>query len=256
MLWSFPDLENIIEFAKHAGKGQEGTKPKTDADTDTKENEEKDNIDEDDEEEEEVEEIIGADLSEESVKAAANLDDVLSTLMKNFSEGIDYFQVLVQVFQQVMLSKEHPYLKNFYMIIPALCINYVDTIRVSKDKMDKVKRQGARQTAYFTDDGFAIGIAYILAILKQGPQFESLHWFDTMYNKYGEEQKTTKAELSSVKNKRGRSDKDTISELEIRSGRIETMKKEFRLLFYSLDGAQVFFKDRDPDEDDEEEKKA
>lgn len=82
-----PDLENIIEFAKHAGKGQEGTKPKTDADTDTKENEEKDNIDEDDEEEEEVEEIIGADLSEESVKAAANLDDVLSTLMKNFSEG-------------------------------------------------------------------------------------------------------------------------------------------------------------------------
>ena len=73
--------------------------------------------------------------------------------------GIDYFQVLVQVFQQVMLSKEHPYLKNFYMIIPALCINYVDTIRVSKDKMDKVKRQGARQTAYFTDDGFAIGIA-------------------------------------------------------------------------------------------------
>ena len=72
---------------------------------------------------------------------------------------IDYFQVLVQVFQQVMLSKEHPYLKNFYMIIPALCINYVDTIRVSKDKMDKVKRQGARQTAYFTDDGFAIGIA-------------------------------------------------------------------------------------------------
>ena len=54
---------------------------------------------------------------------------MLQTLMKNFSEGIDYFQVLVQVFQQVMLSKDHSYLKNF-MIIPSLCINYVDTIRV------------------------------------------------------------------------------------------------------------------------------
>ena len=150
-----------------------------------------------------------------SVKAAANLDDVLGTLMKNFSEGIDYFQVLVQVFQQVMLSKEHPYLKNFYMMIPALCINYVDNIRVSKDKMDKVKRQGARQTAYFTDDGFAIGIAYILAILKQGRQFESMHWFDTMYSKYGEEQMSTQNELSSVKGKRGRSDKELISELAI-----------------------------------------
>ena len=154
--------------------------------------------------------------------------------------------MLVQVFQQVMLSKDHPYLKNFYMMIPALCINYVDTIRVSKDKMDKVKRQGARQVAYFTDDGFAIGIAYILAILKQGPQFESMHWFDTMYSKYGEEQKMTTQELSSVKGGRGRKDKELISELEIRSGRIETMKREFRLLFYSLDGAQVFFEGKHP----------
>ena len=54
--------------------------------------------------------------------------------------------------------------------------------------MDKVKRAGARQVAYFTDDGFAIGIAYILAILKQNDQFESMHWFDTMYHKYGAEQ--------------------------------------------------------------------
>jgi WASH complex subunit 7 len=243
-----PDLENIINFALHAGEGQAGTAKK---DPNAVDPAEEDPEEEDPEEEEGQEEIIGAKLSEESVKAAANLDDVLGTLMKNFSEGIDYFQVLVQVFQQVMLSKEHPYLKNFYMMIPALCINYVDTIRVSKDKMDKVKRQGARQTAYFTDDGFAIGIAYILAILKQGPQFESMHWFDTMYGKYGQEQKSTQGELNQVKGKRGRADKELISELEIRSARIETMKKEFRLLFYSLDGAQVFFEDREGDEDDE-----
>ena len=48
-----------------------------------------------------------------------------------------------------------------------------------------------------------------------------------------------------------RKDKELISELEIKHARIETMKTEFRLLFYSLDGAQVFFKDRDKDKDDE-----
>ena len=79
-----------------------------------------------------------------------------------------------------------------------------------------------------------------------------MHWFDTVYGKYGEEQNATKKELAAVKGKRGRADKDMISELEIKSGRIETMKREFRLLFYALDGAQVFFKDRD---DEEEEKK-
>jgi WASH complex subunit 7 len=185
-----PDLENIIKFATHAGLGQEAvqksSKPATgEGDAEAAAAAEERGEDDDVEEQEAVE---GAKLSEETVNAAENLDEVLATLMKNFSEGIDYFQVLVQVFQQVMLSKDHGYLKNFYMIIPSLCINYVDTIRVSKDKMDKVKRAGARQVAYFSDDGFAIGIAYILAILKQNDQFESMHWFDTMYHKYGAEQ--------------------------------------------------------------------
>ena len=56
---------------------------------------------------------------------------------------------------------------------------------------------------------------------------------------------STLVELSEAKSKGRRTDKELISELEIRNARIETMKREFRLLFYSLDGAQVFFKDRD-----------
>ena len=37
---------------------------------------------------------------------------------------------------------------------------------------------------YFTDDGFAMGIAYCLAILKQTKKYESLHWIDSMRSKY------------------------------------------------------------------------
>ena len=55
-------------------------------------------------------------------------------------------------------------------------------------------------------------------------------------------------ELQQVRGQR-RKDKELISELEIKHARIETMKREFRLLFYSLDGAQVFFKDRDKDDE-------
>jgi hypothetical protein len=58
----------------------------------------------------------GANYCESTVKAATNLDDTISTLVKNFGEGSDYFKVLVNVFQSVLLTAEHDHLKNFYMI--------------------------------------------------------------------------------------------------------------------------------------------
>jgi WASH complex subunit 7 len=109
--------------------------------------------------------IIGANLSEETVMAARNLDAVISNLSKNFSENNDYFKVLVQVFQNVTTSDEQKHLINFYKIIPALTINFVETTVQAKDLMYKNTR---RRESYFSDDGFAIGIAYILAILNQG----------------------------------------------------------------------------------------
>jgi WASH complex subunit 7 len=45
---------------------------------------------------------------------------------------------------------------------------------VSKDHLGRKGKFGC-----YTDDGFAIGIAYVLAVLKQGEKFESLHWFDS-----------------------------------------------------------------------------
>ena len=65
-------------------------------------------------------------MSEETVRAGKNLDDCLSTLIDNFSEGSDYFKVLVNVFQSVLLSSEHDHLKTFFMIVPALCISWVE----------------------------------------------------------------------------------------------------------------------------------
>ena len=63
-----------------------------------------------------VEIIEGANLTDENVNAAKNLDSVIATLVKNFGEGSDYFKVLVNIFQSVLLSAEHDHLRTFYMI--------------------------------------------------------------------------------------------------------------------------------------------
>ena len=109
---------------------------------------------------------------------------MVSTLVKNFGEGSDYFKVLVNVFQSVLLTAEHEHLKYFFMIVPALCVSWVDASLQAKDNMFKATRGGAAsREMYYTDDGFCVGVAYCLAILKQTKKNDALHWVDTVRHK-------------------------------------------------------------------------
>lgn len=66
---------------------------------------------------EDVWEINGAQLGAETVRAAKNLDDSINTLVRNFGDASDYFKILVNVFQSVLLNNDnHEHLKNFYII--------------------------------------------------------------------------------------------------------------------------------------------
>lgn len=158
-----PDFDDVIPFVAYAGTGREATT---------------------DEEGVETSAIEGAKLPAETVRAAENLDETIGCLVKNFGAGSDYFKVLVNVFQSVLLSAEHDkHLKYFYMIIPSLCLSHIDACLVAKDSMYKTARGAAQREMYFTDDGFAMGVAYCLAILKQTRKLEGLHWFETMNKK-------------------------------------------------------------------------
>ena len=77
----------------------------------------------------------------------------------------------MKVFQSVLLTKEHDHLRTFYMIIPSLCISWTEASLQAKDNMLKATRisinSNIPKEMYYADDGFATGVAYCLAILKQ-----------------------------------------------------------------------------------------
>jgi len=178
------------------------------------------------------EELVKASkLSSETEAAARNLDLAIDCLARNFAEGTEYFKLLVEVFAEQFRNPENAHLKNFYVIIPPLTVNFVDHILIGKDKLAK-KKGGA----FFTDDGFAIGVSYILKLLDQFHQFESLHWFEEIHHQYSEQQKKTLADMSKLK-------KEEQQTMALTLKKLRTYEVEFELLDYSFSGAAIFFRD-------------
>ena len=234
-----PDFDDAANVAKDlAGKSAHnyGEAPTPKEEEDTKEEPEKDESEEKKDEEERHH------VSACTREAAANLASVIETLGKNFSEGRDYFKVLVNVFKKVLLSGDHAHLDNFYVIVPALCASWVEASLVAKDRMFKQNRQ---REAYYADDGFAVGIAYVLAILGQGSRFDSLHWFDRVKTKLLADEKELDDRLSAREAKRHQ-------RLARQKQAALAAKSTFSFLSGSRDKAPPADNNNDDDDDDDD----
>jgi len=130
------------------------------------------------------------------------------------------------------------HLKNFHIIVPPLTINFIEHILVCKDKL--TKKGGGKDAFTFTDDGFAIGIAYILKLLDQHKEFEALHWFESVNDKYKEEQLKLEKNLAQEQKGGKREIQQTYT---LTMNKIKNYQREFDLFFYSFSGAKIFFKD-------------
>lgn len=129
--------------------------------------------------------------------------------------------------------------------------------------------------AYYTDDGFAVGVAFILAILEQGSRFDSLHWFSCVRAKLladGVDLKTREAEqekrararcekaratmsafsfsslTGAAKASKFEAEEDRYEEeqavhtLQLTGKRLEAQKRAHEMLFFSISGSRIFFK--------------
>ncbi len=210
-------------------------------------------------------------IEEQTSKSAGILDLVIETLIKNFTEGNNYFKVLVKVFQEVLESHDH--LNDFYILVPALTISWMESSLAAKDNMYKISnKSGQHRDIHYVDDGVAMGIAYCLAVLKQNKKWQSLHWQDAVTDKHNTDQKRITDELntqneklkkindekskrksifnmfSSSGDKNGNDDSDMPeqyeekSTIEIGQRKLEAQRREMSQLFYSMKGASIFFR--------------
>ncbi|XP_055585849.1 WASH complex subunit 4 [Uranotaenia lowii] len=175
-------------------------------------------------------------LHEATINAAEILEHDINNLCQNYRSDTNYFRLLVNAFLS-MRHSENIHLQNFYMIIPPLTINFVEYILKAKEKITKKDKVGA----LFTDDGFAIGIAYILKLLDQTAKFNSLHWFRSVKNKYNEE--ILKLEAEQQQFLKTNNNEKLLQTFALTRKRLKMVQQEFDLLFCNMSSAKIFFND-------------
>ena len=180
-----------------------------------------------------------ATFGEQTVDAAKNFDSVLNTVQANFSDATDYFKLLVEVFAPILRDPKHVHLKNFFVILPATTFNYVQYITVCRERLARKNKQDG---AAFTDDGFAMGVVYVLKLLDQLNDFDSLQWFGSVDDHVRQSMnRVAELKLPTSQTSAGGDDKlMQTSGLTIR--RLETFHREFKLLNFSMTSSRILFK--------------
>lgn len=186
-------------------------------------------------------------LPTETLNAARNLESDITHLRRNYAEGTEYFRLLVDAFSPFFRSDKNAHLRLFYLIVPPLTLNYIEYIITAKEKMQKKTKQ---EGTWFTDDGFAMGLVYVLKLLDQNAAFNSLHWFKAVRQKYvTERNQLRKASDSSSSagsdatssNGTPNYDAKLQQTLALSEKRITILLREFDLLYCNLSSAKIFF---------------
>lgn len=120
-----------------------------------------------------------------------------------------------------------------------MTINYIEYILIAKDKLTKKNMEGAS----FTDDGFPMGVIYILKLLDQITDFNSLNWYSSIKTKVRDERAKIEEDRRSKMRTAGsgNSDDKLLQTLLLSEKRLNSFQIEFELLFYNMSSAKIFF---------------
>ncbi|CAE8687170.1 unnamed protein product, partial [Polarella glacialis] len=70
----------------------------------------------------------------------------------------------------------------FHLLVPAMSLSFLDSLLLGRETLAKravAPSSGPRGDILLFDDGFAVGVAFVLRVFDLERKFHAMHWFDT-----------------------------------------------------------------------------
>ena len=154
--------------------------------------------------------------------------ETINNLKQIGKNTINYLEILVSSFGDTLSSAKIPEMEMFSFLLPPLTISFIDNAINARDNL--MKKNKNEENAYFSDDGFMVGLCYLLKIFSCDKKFESLNWFPSVINYYKMKQ-----------NQKQRKDKNSYGVNTLNERQINSYKEQFELLFYIYTSATILF---------------
>ena len=156
--------------------------------------------------------------------------DTVNSLKQTGGNELNYLEVLVNSFEGILSPEKLPDIDLFAFLLPALTMTYSDTAINARDNLEKKNKPD--ENTYFSDDGFMMGICYLLKVFSADKKFESLSWFPSVINYY---------EQKSSQRKSDKSDKSSHGMETINERQYTSYKQQFELLYFTFTSASILF---------------
>ena len=152
----------------------------------------------------------------------------ISALKQTGENEVNYLELLVSAFRGSINTEKMPFIELFAFLLPPLIIQFISNAINARDNLLKKKSE---ECSYFSDDGFIMGMCYLLKLFMADKKFESLNWFPSVLQFYNSKKVDKKANKYT-------GGIDTLNEREIAS-----FKEQYELQYYTYTSASLLFTD-------------
>ena len=163
------------------------------------------------------------------IESSKLFSKTISALKQIGENEFNYLEILITAFRSSITLEKIPDIDLFAFLLPPLTYVFVDTSIQARDNL--LKKNKTEESIYFSDDGFIMGMCYLLKLFFADKKFESLNWFTSVIGSYNDKKggKKTDKYTGGV---------DTLNDREI-----TTYKEQFELLYFTFTSASLLFTD-------------